>query len=701
MRNSKKAHGFIFICIFLIVSITSPYHLALGEDSSECEEKPKAYILVGNIDGPGSDGFRHTANEALSDFLIAGYDVVKIDEATVKDVQDAINDPCCKALMIIAHGGGEEKFTASAFGKSFTVMGAIESIEMTDGWITGDPQIAKEQGDTLLSGTTNIESLYLHSCSQNLPSWRSLFPNMSEFYGWTTRTWYWSSFWWQWFHRPTSAEELGQKNVNSSIPEKLEDQTLMPSDLYDEFVRPGTSYAAMPFRSQLWGIPLETLGQLPYVTVNHYAMTDDGTDQLYLFSLAISDIQPSVTDGVLPGATTEITMKNSALLSVLNHPDNYIFYVHTGDIMATGSYIPSDIEMAGLGALVFGPDLLEPRVRLIDIFESSSVLARTGLVSASHISTGQASGLISRLKLRSNLKVPLTIEIGNSGLGGMILVNPNQDQQDEIISHIPGVFMSPTYRPTSEVTLNPGESVELPVIGYCINYDKDTPSEGTEFSLDNVSAKADTTPILKILDILENTTYPEDLSDEQILDLKQVAVWSILPENNGVTRGDYYERGYMVPNELVGLIEEIYQQAEITNLGEVALLQEGEAFFTLEDVQLTPRSLSEGEKITVSGKYTNTGNIEGSTTIELKVDDIWVDEKTVTLSPGDSTTISFEVTATGEGEHTVVINGYTGSYTVKQVSFIDQIPGFNYQSLSVGLILVIVWLSRTSTNSKY
>lgn len=697
---TRSQHMHVCMIIILLVGLLAfPPPYALGEDgndSSECEGKPKAYILIGNIDGPGQDGYQNAANEALSDFLIAGYDVVQINEARVQDVLDALNDPCCKALMIIAHGGGEGKFKVTVFGESFEIMGPIESIEMNDGWITGDPQMAKEQGDTLLPSSPNVESLYLHSCGQNLPSWRSLFPNMSEFYGWTTRTWYWSTFWWQWFHRPTSAEELGQRKVNSSIPTKTDEKILIPSSMYDEYIRPNTSYAAMPPRNQLWGMPVETLALLPDLTVNFHAMSDDGAKQLHLYGLVAGDSQANIVDGVLPGSTTEVVMRNSALLSVLNDPSNYLFHFYAGYISATGAYVPSGTEMAVLGALVFGPDVLEPRVRLIDVFSPSSPLARTGLVAASLVSTGQASGLIARLNLTSRLGVPLTIDIGDSGLEGMVLVDPNQNEQDEIISRIPGVFLSPTYRPTSEVTINPGESVELPVIGYCINYDKDTPSEGTEFSLDNVSAKADTTPIHGILEILENATYPEDLTDEQMLHIKQVAVWSILPENSDVTRGDYAERGYPIPDESIGLIKDVYLQAQVPNAGEAAIFQEGEASFVLEEVQLTPGSLSEGETVTITGRCTNTGTMEGSKTITLNVDDELVDEKTVTLSPGESTTISFELTAAGEGTHTVNIDGYTGSYTVNKVSIMDQIPGFSYQSLSVGLFIcfLAIWLSR-------
>ena len=128
--------------------------------------------------------------------------------------------------------------------------------------------------------------------------------------------------------------------------------------------------------------------------------------------------------------------------------------------------------------------------------------------------------------------------------------------------------------------------------------------------------------------------------------------------------------------------------------GDAYIFQEGEASFSLDDVILDPSSLPEGKTVTITGICTNTGTLSGFYTISLKVDDDIVDEKTVTLGPGESTTITFEVTASGEGTHTVIIDGYTGSYTVKKASIMDQIPGFHHESIVIGLLIsiVIIWL---------
>lgn len=700
MKKSMSFRGLtIVLSVLLVGTLVFPYAHINGQEDP-CEGKPKAYILVGDISGPGpvETAYKNAAYEANMDFAIAGYDTVLNMHATAQDVQDALDDPCVKAIMIIGHGGGEVYKTIG--GKK--LYNPLESIAMiNDEWITGDPNMTV-QGDLLLNASSSsVKAVYLHSCNQDLPSWRALFPN-TEFYAWRTRAYYWATFWWQWFHRPTSAELIGQVTSNASIPKLTGEQTAMLASDLIEYTRPDAPgiIAVVP-QYMLWSPPSEYALAVSDLSVNFYAISDDGMDQLHLFGLTTLDDEMSYVDTVLTDPTAEITIRNSGLWSILENPSRFAFALHTGDITAAGDYTLTELEMTILGAMVFGPEVMEPRVRLIDVFNPSSLLARTGLITASLTSTGAASGLIARLSLTSHLGVPITLDIGNSGLEGMVLVNPNQNEQDEIITRIPGVFLSPTYRPTSEVTINPGENVTLPVIGYCINYDKDNPSDGTEFSLDSVSKKTDITSILEILDILENTTFPVDLTDDQILHIKQLAIWSILPENSEVTLEGYAERGYSIPDESIQIIKDIYAQAQLHDAGDAYIFQEGEASFSLDDVILDPSSLAEGETVTITGKITNTGTISGSKTISLKVDNDIIDERTVTLGPGESTTITFEVAAAGEGEHIVIIDGYTGSYTVKKASIMDQIPGFPHESIIIGLIISIItiWVLRAQKYS--
>jgi hypothetical protein len=69
-------------------------------------------------------------------------------------------------------------------------------------------------------------------------------------------------------------------------------------------------------------------------------------------------------------------------------------------------------------------------------------------------------------------------------------------------------------------------------------------------------------------------------------------------------------------------------------------------------------------------------------------------EKTVTVDPDESTTISFDAPTSEKGTYSVEIDGLTGSYEVK-----GGIPGFPVESLIAGLAvaIIVLWFrQRTS-----
>jgi len=94
----------------------------------------------------------------------------------------------------------------------------------------------------------------------------------------------------------------------------------------------------------------------------------------------------------------------------------------------------------------------------------------------------------------------------------------------------------------------------------------------------------------------------------------------------------------------------------------------------------------------ISVECSNEGSRSGSHTITLKVDGEFEGEKTVTLDPDESTTVSFEVSATEEGSYSVDVNGLTGSFEVRKAQ--TGIPGFPLESIIAGLAIVLLaqWL---------
>ncbi|MFH2111187.1 MAG: TIGR04279 domain-containing protein [Candidatus Bathyarchaeota archaeon] len=90
----------------------------------------------------------------------------------------------------------------------------------------------------------------------------------------------------------------------------------------------------------------------------------------------------------------------------------------------------------------------------------------------------------------------------------------------------------------------------------------------------------------------------------------------------------------------------------------------GPASFTLSDLTVNPATVEPGVPVTVTVKATNTGGLRGSTSVELKINGVQEDTRTVTLDPGSSTTVSFTVTRNTAGAYTVAVGSLTGGFTV-------------------------------------
>jgi len=87
------------------------------------------------------------------------------------------------------------------------------------------------------------------------------------------------------------------------------------------------------------------------------------------------------------------------------------------------------------------------------------------------------------------------------------------------------------------------------------------------------------------------------------------------------------------------------------------------AEFKVSDLVVSPGEVVEGEQVTVTVKVTNTGEEEGTHTVNLKIDGLVTELAEVTLEGGASTTVSFTLTE-AEGVHTVGVEELTGSFTV-------------------------------------
>jgi len=89
------------------------------------------------------------------------------------------------------------------------------------------------------------------------------------------------------------------------------------------------------------------------------------------------------------------------------------------------------------------------------------------------------------------------------------------------------------------------------------------------------------------------------------------------------------------------------------------------AEFQTSNLAVSPSEVRPGGEVTVSVTVSNVGEESGSYTVEVKVDGVVVDSKTVTLDGGVSTSVSFTVSSSVKGSHTVTIDTLSGSFTVK------------------------------------
>jgi len=88
------------------------------------------------------------------------------------------------------------------------------------------------------------------------------------------------------------------------------------------------------------------------------------------------------------------------------------------------------------------------------------------------------------------------------------------------------------------------------------------------------------------------------------------------------------------------------------------------ANFEVTDLILDSDWVQVGEPLHISVNVTNNGNKSGNYSATLIIDDIAISTKTVQLSGGETTTVTFSAIETIEGDHTITIENLTGTFRV-------------------------------------
>lgn len=88
------------------------------------------------------------------------------------------------------------------------------------------------------------------------------------------------------------------------------------------------------------------------------------------------------------------------------------------------------------------------------------------------------------------------------------------------------------------------------------------------------------------------------------------------------------------------------------------------AEFEVSNLSVSPSEVKPGGTVELSINVSNIGDVPGTYTVELKVDDTTEDTKDVTLDGGKSTTVSFRIEREHEGTFNVSLAGLVGSFRV-------------------------------------
>ncbi len=83
-----------------------------------------------------------------------------------------------------------------------------------------------------------------------------------------------------------------------------------------------------------------------------------------------------------------------------------------------------------------------------------------------------------------------------------------------------------------------------------------------------------------------------------------------------------------------------------------------------DNLTITPASVGVGGNVTITYMVTNTGDVIGSKTLSLKIDNVPVTSSVITLPAGGSLKMPFTTSSSKPGTHTVSVDTISGAFTV-------------------------------------
>jgi hypothetical protein len=274
----------------------------------------------------------------------------------------------------------------------------------------------------------------------------------------------------------------------------------------------------------------------------------------------------------------------------------------------------------------------------------SLVIQGTGFQPASSGGGGGGGGSVTEDSYTTSLRSA----IGESGILFADVAAQSLDNMcrlylptDTLALNRNGVFL--TYITITTITEPPEPQEYLEIVGYAYKLEP----EGSTFD-----------PPVTLAFVYDATALHEGVSEDNLF----IAYWD----------EDAFE--WLAMDSVMNAAEDVVT-TEISHISMYALMAEIlPAEFSIADLSIAPGAISEGGTVTISVTITNTGDLSGSYTAVLKIDDAVKETKEITLDGGTSQKVSFTVTMDTAGEYAVDVNGLPGEFTVKAPALEGEAP---------------------------
>ena len=137
----------------------------------------------------------------------------------------------------------------------------------------------------------------------------------------------------------------------------------------------------------------------------------------------------------------------------------------------------------------------------------------------------------------------------------------------------------------------------------------------------------------------------------------------------------------------------------VSSLGFLMACAEAHASYEVVSLNITPTTIATGEKATIEVEVRNINSETDIYNVPLMVDGVADDRKSITLAPGESELLKFELTRSHAGSYKIQVGGKESTLTVQKPSPADfQLSNLEINPLEVNVGENVV-ISAVLTNS--